>query len=337
MTMRRELSGLGEIIQCEAVVALAARKGINVDPRETARRRGFQKAAREYATKAAEAAVLGSDGFLASEPMATAVIGSIARASLAGEIIAAARPAGGFHGRYLVTDTSKITAAVIGEGMPVPAHGTSAVSITLDPAKIGAIVTYTDEVAADPHAAAGLEHDFSIIAQRGADATILAATAPDSSASFGATDDSAADMLTLFGGLGDLSGIAPPILAASPATLLRIGLLRDAGGWVWPEVGLAGGHMLGCPIFACDALADGVLRATSGEALAARFGGLEIATNANSTLEMSDAPTQDAVTGSGSTMVSLFQSNVIAVRFLISYAIIKLRDTASAELVGIEW
>jgi hypothetical protein len=52
---------------------------------------------------------------------------------------------------------------------------------------------------------------------------------------------------------------------------------------------------------------------------------------------MTDSPTNAAVDGAGSTLVSMFQSSMIAVKYIISYAVIPLRDTASAELVGVDW
>jgi hypothetical protein len=333
----RAKTGFGEIVQCLAAVQLGARRGIGVDRLDVARARGFEAAQREFRTKSAQGDVAAGGDFLSSEPLATAVIGSIARASLAGEIIATSRPLGSFHSRMLLTDTSKITAEVVGEGLAIPVRGTSAESIIITPGKVSIIVVYPEEMLSDPNAVAGIEHDFTIIAQRSGDAALLASFPPSSSTSFSATADSAADMRTLLGALGDLSGIAAPILVASPATLLRIGLVRDAGGWLWPEVGIAGGHMIGCGIFPTDVLDDGVLRAVSGEAVAAKFGGIEIGISAQTSLQMDTAPTQEAASGSGSSMVSMFATSTIAVRYSIAYAAVALRDTACAELAGINW
>jgi hypothetical protein len=54
---------------------------------------------------------------------------------------------------------------------------------------------------------------------------------------------------------------------------------------------------------------------------------------------MATNPTQSAASGTGSTMASMFMNASTAVSFTIAWAIVKLRDTASAELDGImsEW
>jgi hypothetical protein len=335
--MRRELTGFGEVVQALGAVQLGARRGHAIDRIEVARRRGFKLAQREFETKAAQGAVPAGSVFVSSEPLATAIIGSRGRETLSGHVTDTARPSGNWHSRVLMTETAKLSASIIPEGQPVPVEGTTAESIILDPGKIGIIVVYPEEMLADPAAVAGIEHDFGIIASRGGDTAILASLAPDSSSSFSATDAPAADVKTLLGALGDLSDIQAPILAASPNTLLTIATARDAGGWLWPEVGLQGGNMLGCPVFACDGLPDGVLRALCGEAILAKFGPIEIATSGNTSLQMATNPSQRLDTGAGSTMVSMFQSNTIAVRYTIAYAAIPLRDGCSAELVGIDW
>lgn len=331
-----DFSGFGQIVQCLAAVELTAPRGAKIDYAEVARRRGYGIAEREF--KSAQGAITGGNGFLTSEPLATNIFGSIPRASIAGEIIAASRPLPRFFDRFLVTDTADLAAEVVGEGEAIPVAGTSAQSIIVTPAKVGIIVPYSAELLADPSGPAVIESDFRIVLQRGLDAALLAAVPPDSSTSFSASAAPMPDMKALLRGLGDLSGVAPPILAASPDTLITISTARDAGGQLWPEAGLAGGHMLGCPLFPCDTLNDGVLRALNGEVLAARFGPIQIDAARHASVQMDTAPGQDAATGSGSTMVSGWQSDVVFVRFVVSYAAVALRQgTSASELVGIDW
>jgi hypothetical protein len=333
--MRRELTGLGELV---SAIGLSAKQG--VDMVAAARHRAYNKALAEFARKAATGAILGAaDGFQASDGFGNLVLGSVPRATLAGAFQEAVRPAGSFYQRIIATDTSRLSAAIVGEGQSLAIYNTNASSIILTPEKVAVGVVYDNEMLSDPAGIATIEHDFSIVAARGEDGAIIAATAPDSSFGFAATDDPLADMETLLGALGDLSGIGAPTLAASPKTLLHIATRRDAGGALFPECGLAGGFVLGCEIHACDALADGVIRAISGEAYMAKFGPLTINASANAAVQMATNPTQSAASGTGSTMSSMFQSGATAVSFTIAWAIARLRDSGSAELDGImsEW
>lgn len=52
---------------------------------------------------------------------------------------------------------------------------------------------------------------------------------------------------------------------------------------------------------------------------------------------MSNAPTGDATTGTGSTLVSMFQTNGVALKAVITFGAAKARANAVAGLQGIDW
>ncbi len=110
--------------------------------------------------------------------------------------------------------------------------------------------------------------------------------------------------------------------------------LRDAGGQVFPEVGLHGGYFAGCGVFASDVLNDGVIRALAPEAILFKAEGVEVSASTEVALQMDSAPTVRGDKATASTAVSMFQNGSVAVRFLISYAVIPLRDTVASEMDG---
>lgn len=331
MLQRRELTGLGECVQ---VIGMAARNRAT-DPLAMARHRGLKIAESELVTRAAEGAIAtGSDGLDLSKPVASATIGQIARNSLSGYMLENARPAGSFHERILATDTAKTAAGIIDEAVGVPVSNTSASSIYLVPGKVGSIIVYPVELLTDPAGLAVIERDFAECAQRGLDAAILATLPGDSNNSFSATAQPMSDMNLLLSALGDQTGVSPPVLAANSATLIRMATLRDAGGQVFPEVGLHGGYFAGCGVFASDVLNDGVIRALAPEAILFKAEGVEVSASTEVALQMDSAPTVRGDKATASTAVSMFQNGSVAVRFLISYAVIPLRDTVASEMDG---
>ncbi|QPB21340.1 hypothetical protein [Rhizobium sp. 007] len=46
---------------------------------------------------------------------------------------------------------------------------------------------------------------------------------------------------------------------------------------------------------------------------------------------------QDSTTGAGTNLVSMFQTNSVAVQALVAFAAERLRDNAIAQVTGIEW
>jgi hypothetical protein len=334
ISMRRT-TGLGAIVQSMGAVALAAGKGIPLTAAAVAERRGWRDLAMEF--RAAQGDIGPNGGFVIGEPRATAIIGSIPRNSLAGELADVARPLPSWLSRYLVTDSADLVAEEVPEGMPVPVAGTSASSIVIAPSKCSLMFVISEETLRDSDAAPVLESDFSIALRRGLDAVILSRLAPDSGGSLSATANPMTDMRELLGAL-NTTGILAPIIVPAVDVALRMSTLRDAGGAIFPEMGLAGGQALGNPAFTNDQLPAGSMRAINGEAIGFRVSGIEVATSQNTSVEMNTAPTQDGNDGAGAQMVSMFQNYAVAVKFTVSFALAVLRDgLASSELTGIDW
>lgn len=331
----RRTNGLGAIVQSMGTVAVQAAKGIPVSAADVAARRGHADIATEF--RAAQGSVGPNGGFVVGSPRANAIIGSIPRNSLAGELADVARPLPSWFSRYLVTESDALIAEEVGEGEPIPVAGTSASSIVISPRKCSLMFVVSEDALRDSDAGPVLESDFSIALRRGLDAVILNQLAPESSNSFSATASPMADMRELIGAL-NTTGILSPILVPSVDSALRMSFARDVGGQLFPEMSPAGGHAGGMPAFANDQLPAGTMRAINGEAIGFRVSGIEVATSRNTSVETNSSPAQDGATGSGAQMVSMFQSYTVAVKFVVSFALVVLRDgLASSELVGIDW
>jgi hypothetical protein len=68
--------------------------------------------------------------------------------------------------------------------------------------------------------------------------------------------------------------------------------------------------------------------------MAVRFIGLQDQT----TIEMLDAAlVQDSTTGAGTNLVSMFQTNSVAIRALLDFDAQVVRENAVAQVTGIEW
>lgn len=328
--MRRELTGLGKYVQAMGLQAMGARAAA------VAESRGWHDIAAEF--KAAQGVIDTSSGFTLSDGVATAVIGSIPRNSLSGELADTARELPAWHTRYVVTESQDLIASEIPEGLPIPVAGTTAQSITISPSKIGIVVGYSQEMMRDSgNSVAVIEADFQKALQRGLDAVILSRLAPDSASATGATASPMLDIRELISPL-DITGVVSPVMCGHPDVLLRMVTLRDAGGPVFGEVTLAGGYACGMPIYACDQLPANTLRALNPEAIGFRVDGLQIATSNSAALQASTAPTQSAASGTGAAMVSAFQNFAVFAKFTVDFAITVFRDgIASSELSGIAW
>jgi hypothetical protein len=269
-------------------------------PEAAAAHRGWHDTAAEF--RAAQPEIGTGSGFVIGSPLATAIIGSIPRNSLAAELIFAARTLPAYHSRYLITESASLVADEVGEGQPIPVAGTAASSIVVTPSKCGIMFVVSEETLADPDAGATLESDFSIALRRGFDAVILNRTAPDSAGGFSATANPMLDMRALLGQL-DVTGTVNPIIIPAVDVALRMSTLRDAGGYIFGEIGMSGGQVLGCPAFTNDQLPAGVIRALNPEAIAFKMSGIEVSASRNVSVEMNTVSGQVATAGTGAQLV----------------------------------
>ncbi|NKM56366.1 phage major capsid protein [Rhizobium anhuiense] len=219
----------------------------------------------------------------------------------------------------MLTATSGASTYWVGEGKPKPAGKMAFTSGSLPSLKVASLAVVTEELArsSDPAAELVIRRDMTRSMTQAIDVALLdpsnAGSAGVSPASIthgvapiSAGADPAADLRLLVENFaGDLESaifIMTPSVAVSLASADR------------PGIGLRGGELLGAPaVTSRSAPADSIILADV-SALALGEGASEIRTSRAATIEMLDADlVQDATTGTGTALVSLWQANCLGI------------------------
>jgi hypothetical protein len=218
----------------------------------------------------------------------------------------------------LVTAASGFAAAWVGEGKAVPLSAATYDEDTLPPRKLAALCVVSNELleSADPAAEQMIRNDLiaacvdalnqSFIDPANAGVSdVEPASITNGVTAIPATGDGLTDIRNLIDTFpGDLERA---ILIGSP---LSFAGLHDPN--VLPGLGVRGGEAIGIPAIAATAAGDTlVLLDPDGIALGEAEMALKVSTQG--TIEMSDAPTQDAVTPTAVNQVSLWQSDATAI------------------------
>ena len=104
---------------------------------------------------------------------------------------------------------------------------------------------------------------------------------------------------------------------------------------ILPNASAVGGEVLNLPLLVSSAAEAGSLRLIDASGIAADAGTIEISASAQTDIEMADNPTQSALTGVGSNMVSMFTTNGVALKAIVSFAAAEiLRDDCIAKIEG---
>ncbi len=111
----------------------------------------------------------------------------------------------------------------------------------------------------------------------------------------------------------------------------------DMGRPMFPDAEAQGGLIAGVPVLVTDAVPNDQLILLDASGFGAGFEDADLQVSENAVIQMSDTPTQDATTGTGSTGVSMFQCSGAAVRLVMDFGIERGRDDAVAILDGIDW
>ncbi|MGN7878566.1 phage major capsid family protein [Ensifer sp. 22460] len=218
----------------------------------------------------------------------------------------------------MLTATSGASSYWVQEGKPKPVSKMAFTSGSLASLKVASLAVITEELAtsSDPAAEGVIRRDMLRSMAETIDVTLLDPANAGSAASpasitngvvpISAGGDPAADLRLLIENFtGDLESaifITTPSVAASLASADR------------PGIGLRGGELLGAPAVASrSAPADSIILVDT-SALALGEGAAEVRTSRNGTIEMLDADlVQDATTGTGTSMVSLWQCNALGI------------------------
>jgi hypothetical protein len=101
---------------------------------------------------------------------------------------------------------------------------------------------------------------------------------------------------------------------------------------------LFGGTFMTMPVIVSDNVAtDIVVLVNAKDIFLAREDGLRVAMSTEASLEMSDTPAHDSVTPTGASMVSMFQTNSVALLCEETVNWARRRDESVAYLTGVSW
>ena len=102
----------------------------------------------------------------------------------------------------------------------------------------------------------------------------------------------------------------------SSTAALHLSMLVNALGQPeFPGMTMNGGTLVGLPVIVSDYIPAGtVIMVNAADVYLADDGEVMIDASREASIEMSDAPTANAVAGTGASMVSMFQTNSVAVR-----------------------
>lgn len=240
----------------------------------------------------------------------------------------------GFYGRMIAS--GGVAGSEVTEGTAIPAVKPTWANGGVTPRKFAGMTLATQEAL---DAAPGIEQViFSDIAGGITDALNSALLAPGTSGSLtnGLTavvgsSDAAADIEALVadfdGDLGRAYFVLPPKMAVSLAGL-QIG--RD--------VGARGGDIAGIPALTARGIPDGQVTLIDGDGILAAYDETaRIGSSQEASVEASDAPTNDATTGTGASLISLFQVGAWSFRGILRAGWLRARTGSVSVLTGATW
>jgi len=250
----------------------------------------------------------------------------------------------------------------VGEGKPKPLTAFDFSRTTLEPLKVANIAVVTQEVLRDSSPSAEmivrdslaaalrerLDTDFidptKAVASGVSPASITNGVSAVPS-SGNTADDVREDIRQLFNTFiaannAPTSGVW--IMAATTALALSL-MQNPLGQSEFPGISMNGGTLFGLPVIVSeyvpsDTYGSFVALVNASDIYLADDGGIRIDMSREASLQMDDAPTtQDATSGTGTSLVSLWQTN--SVGFLAERTInwAKRRDSAVAVLSGVNW
>ena len=256
----------------------------------------------------------------------------------------------------LISQTSGGDAYWVGEGKPKPLTKFDGARTTLEPLKVATIAVLTEEVIRDssPSAeawvrdqlgaavAARLDVDFidpAKSAVSGVSPASILNLAPSVVSTGTDADAVRLDVRAVFQKFIDANN--PPmsgvwVMSATNALALSL-LLNPLGQREFPGISMMGGTFEGLPVIVSQYIGDVVALVNASDIYLGDEGGLAIDLSREASLQMLDNPTNDSVTPTATSMVSMFQTNSVAFRAERTINWARRRSQSVAYLSSVEW
>lgn len=263
----------------------------------------------------------------------------------------------------LVTQTAGGAGYWVGEGKPKPLTSFNFTRTTLEPLKVANIAVLTEEVLMSSSPAADniirealvaalkerLDIDFidpdKVAVANTSPASITNGIVTIAAAGTGTAEDIRTDIKAMMGAFLDADN--PPqsgVWIMSSKNALAAALLRTALDQAeFPSISMNGGTLFGMPVITSEHVPTAnygpiVVLLNASDIYLGDEGGFQVDVSREASLQMDDAPgTQNALTGTGTSLVSLWQTNSVGFRAerIINWA--RRRATSVAVLKDVAW
>lgn len=228
------------------------------------------------------------------------------------------------------------TAWIVNEGQPIPVTRATIDALNLEPTKAAALLVLTEELLRSTKN----EQNISLALRRAIAAAVDARffgmvidgdtpTIPSS----GATAANAITDLKALVAAVNPKAESVPLLVMSPEVLQGAAFLTDASGaFQFPDLTINGGEIRGMPVMPSDGIGAGRVALIDASGIAGESGDIAIDASTEADLQM----IAETVPGAAD-MVSMWQTNSVAIRAVIDFDAERVRDDAVAVLTGVEW
>lgn len=257
----------------------------------------------------------------------------------------------------LIAQTGGGSGYWVGEGKPKPLTAFNFTRDTLEPLKVANIAVLTEENVRSSNPSSELivrdalrdalveTQDVAFIDPANAGtanvkpASILNGAEVIVAQSYTDADDIRTDVRAVFQKFIDANN--PPqsgvwIMSATNALALSL-ILNPLGQREFPGMTMNGGTFEGLPVIVSQYIGSVVALVNASDIYEADEGGIAVDMSREASLEMSDAPAQNGLSGTGASMVSLWQSNLVGLRAERTINWRRRRASAVAYLTGVIW
>lgn len=242
----------------------------------------------------------------------------------------------------VLSATSGSTGYWVGEGKAKPVSKMVFDDSSLPPLKVAALVVLTMELLqnSDPRTESWIRADLLRAIVEVLDATFLDASGAAVSS---VSPASILDGATAVAGSGtmatDIQNLLEHFLGnlESAFFVMSSYAATQVSGAAYPNVGARGGEIAGVPVITSSHVPDGIVALIDATGIAVSDGEASVKVSRQASIEMDSAPTNASSVPTGTTMVSLFQVNAVAVLTEKVANWTRLRADAVAYLEGSTW
>ncbi len=237
---------------------------------------------------------------------------------------------------HLGVVTANATGWIVGEGAPTPLTAIKFAKPMLQPWKAAALMVVTDEVARSMNDGAMETVNTEL---RGAvsdvtDAKFFSLVIDGDTPTFASSGADQASILADLKKLLDaVNTHGTGLLAWAMSPDVANGAVTSGIDAIAKNMTPLGGEMLGLPALVSNTVTAGTLRLINAGAIAANADEIYLDASGEADVQMVDNPS----VGASSVLVSMFQTNNVSLKAIVSFGAERTRDNAVAELTDIEW